>query len=80
MKIIFTKVAMKDLKKIPNPFKKNIQKEVLHLEDFPNVSNVKKLVSSQYFRLRVGTYRVLFLFENEQITITNILHRSKAYD
>jgi len=44
-------------------------------------SNVKKLVNSPHYRLRIGKYRVLFDKENELkiIDVIDILHRKNAY-
>jgi len=61
MKIELKKSAIKDLKKIQNPYKDTIHKKILELQNFPNVSNIKKLSNFEpAFRLRVGDYRILF--------------------
>jgi hypothetical protein len=46
------------------------KKAMFELENFPNVSNIK----------RVGDYRILFDIEEDILTIYEIKHRKKAYD
>lgn len=46
-------------------------------------NNVKRLQGSDYYRLRVGNYRVIFSIENGQLTIMvvqRVRHRKDAYD
>ncbi len=75
MKVILEK-AIKQLKKFP----KNDAKKIKELENFPNVTNTKKLTNFYPpFRLRIGTYRALFDIENDAITIFEILKRKNAY-
>jgi len=53
--------ALKQLEKVDGQARKEIRTAVGGLVDWPNVSQVKKLVNHEYgFRLRVGRYRVLF--------------------
>jgi len=80
MKITIRQSAIKDLKKINEPFKSKIKKEILNLKNFPNVKNIKKLVNFEpSYRLRIGDYRVLFDVENSEIVIGRILHRKDSY-
>lgn len=59
--INWTKVALKQLGKIPPADHARIVEAVAALEAFPTVREVKALSNHQYgFRLRVGQYRVLF--------------------
>ncbi len=80
MKILIAKSAIKDLKKINDPFRAKINEKILELKKFPDVSNVKKLVRFEpAYRLRVGEYRVLFDVDNDLIKIGRILHRKESY-
>ena len=75
MDIIYSVQAAKAISKINNPFKKNIKKAI---EKLP-AGDVKKLKGySNAYRLRVGSYRILFDM-NEKIEITDVLPRGKAY-
>ena len=80
MKIEIRKSAIKDLKNISEPYKTNIHNKILELQEFPNISNIKKLTNFEpAYRLRVGNYRVLFDVFNETIIIGRILHRQQSY-
>ena len=44
------------------------------------LSNCKKLKGSKNcYRLRIGDYRIGFIFENNTIELIRFLHRSKIY-
>lgn len=79
MKIEIRTSAIKDLKKINNPYKSNINKRILDLKNFPNITNTKKLTNFEpAYRLRVGDYRILFDVFNDTIFIARILHRKDS--
>ena len=72
--------AYKDLKKIDKSEAIKILQTIKKLEDYPYISNVKKLTNHYPpFRLRIGDYRVLFDIEENKIIISNIKHRKEAY-
>lgn len=78
----FTKTAFKNLKKIQREDQQNILDQIELLAVSPDQkSNVKKLTSSAYYRLRVGNYRIIFDREDtlKIIDIIDILHRKDAY-
>jgi len=80
MKIEISKVAISDLRTISDPHRKNIEKKIASLKNYPNVSNVKRLVDyDPPYRLRVGDYRVLFDMTEDTVFIGRVLHRKKAY-
>jgi mRNA interferase RelE/StbE len=80
MKIELRKSAIKDLDKISSKDKKRIIKSIESLTNFPKVSNLKQLITSDYaFRMRVGVYRILFDVINDTILIARVLHRKDAY-
>lgn len=80
MKIEIRKSAIKDLKKISNPFKSNIHNKILELKNFPDITNIKKLTNFEpAYRLRVGEYRILFDVFDEVIYIARVLHRKESY-
>ena len=43
--------------------------------------NLREIDADDYFRIRVGDYRIIYSIENEQITIfiLKIAHRKDAY-
>jgi mRNA interferase RelE/StbE len=72
--------AYKDLKKLDKSDAIKILQTIKKLEDYPNITNVKKLTNHYPpFRLRIGDYRVLFDIEENKIIISNIKHRKEAY-
>ena len=80
MKISIRKKAIKDLKSIDKNMQEKIKKEILNLKNFPNVRNIKKLVSFEpAYRLRIGNFRILFDVEKDEIVIGRILHRKDSY-
>ncbi len=73
--------ALKDLSKIDKKEAINIFSKIEQLENFPKVANLKKLIHHEPpYRLRVGSYRVLFDIENNILTVYGVKHRSKAYE
>ncbi len=44
------------------------------LKDFPNCRNIKKIIGTSDYRLRVGSFRVIF---NENLEIIEILEVKK---
>ena len=80
MNLIFNDQAIKDLKKLDKQTSKHILKKIENLKNFPSITNTKKLTNFYPpYRYRIGTYRVLFDVENNNIIIFKILHRKDAY-
>lgn len=84
-KLKFLGKALDDLKKIDRAHQKIIKEKLLMLAKNPQVlkKNIKKLRGTEddYFRLRVGNYRVIFKKEEKQliIIIVRIGHRKEVY-
>lgn len=80
MQVLFRKSAIKDLKNLPKPLQQKLLQSLRVLEDFPNLSNIKKLTNfTPAYRLRIGDYRVLFDVTEEGINVGRILHRQHSY-
>ena len=80
MRVEIRKSAVKDFKKIAEPYKLKIKKKIAELENFPNVANIKKLTNhTPVYRLRVGDYRVLFDVFDDHIEVAAIKHRKESY-
>ncbi|PIF04897.1 MAG: plasmid stabilization protein [Arcobacter sp.] len=80
MIIVVERAAAKDIIGISEPFKNQIKKKIAGLQNYPNLTNIKKLKNySPTHRLRVGNYRVLFDVEDDKIIIGRIKHRKEAY-
>lgn len=82
-KLIFLGKALNDLKKIDRAHQKIIKEKLLILAENPEAlkSNIKKLTGTKddYYRLRVGSYRVIFKREEKKliIIIVRIGHRKE---
>lgn len=76
MKILYKRQALKDIKKINNPYKANIKKAIENIPD-RDIKNLQGFENLQ--RLRVGKYRVIFSIEKETITIIAIGSRGDIY-
>jgi len=80
LKVNILKKAQKDISKLENSVIKNILFAIKDLENYPDVSNIKKLVTFEpVYRKRVGNYRILFDIENGEIFVGRVLNRKEAY-
>ena len=79
--LLITKRAQKELDKIPNPLAKNIIKRILALSENPHPANSKKLGGKDNFRLRIGSFRVLYTIDKKkkEITILRVADRKTIY-
>jgi mRNA interferase RelE/StbE len=80
MKINIRKSAVRDLRKIDYKIKDRIHSAISELQNFPNISNIKKLTNFEpAYRLRVGDYRILFDVSEDRIEIGRVLQRKESY-
>ncbi|MEO6671767.1 MAG: hypothetical protein ABIN36_19945 [Ferruginibacter sp.] len=84
MKVEFLKVFSKDLdivssKSIKNSLSKTIElmESANSLDQIPNIKKLKGHKSA--FRVRIGDYRLGFLFENYTISLARFVHRKDIY-
>ena len=54
-------------------------KALKQLENEPPSGDIRKLTNKDYYRLRAGNYRVLFLIKNSVIVVIEIVLRGQAY-
>lgn len=79
----FSKGAMKQFTKLSDELQKRIQKKIDELADNPRPNGVAKLKNGDNrYRIRVGTYRVLYNIFDEilSVTVVRIGHRREVYD
>jgi len=81
MKLFITKKAQKKLDKIPDTIAKNIVQNILKLSDDPYPSNSKKLQGQNNYRLRMGSFRVIYTIDKKRkgITILRVADRKTIY-
>ena len=76
MGLRFSKQALKFLKKQPLAVSERIVQSIKQLPE----GDVKKLKGTQFYRLRIGSYRVIFDKESETLLlITKIENRGQIY-
>lgn len=79
--LIYSEDVLKELKKLEKDLQQRVIKtlERIRIKPYPHV---KKLVGSQYFRLRVGDYRVILDIQEEKLVILvlEVGHRKNVYD
>lgn len=75
--------AERDLKKLPREIRARILPKILSLKQNPRPAGVKKLsAQEEYYRLRVGDWRVVYEINDRQkkVNIFRIRHRREAYE
>ena len=80
-KVLIKPSAVKELKKIP---KKQLQKITERIQTFstdPRPPGCEKLAAQNAYRIRQGTYRIIYTIEDDQliILIIKIGHRRDIY-
>jgi mRNA interferase RelE/StbE len=84
MKVEFKASFLKTLKKIQNNrLKADIANTILSVESadsLKQIDNLKKLKGyKQYYRIRIGNYRIGIKIEDKTIFFVDIDHRSNIY-
>lgn len=76
-----TSTAQKNLKKIDRQILTRVLSKIKSLEEDPFPNGVKKLVSNDGYRIRVGDYRIVYdVFEDLiLIKILKVGHRKDIY-
>ncbi|MCC9625912.1 type II toxin-antitoxin system RelE/ParE family toxin [Thalassospira sp. MA62] len=85
MQVRYEPKAIRDMRSLPVKVRRQIDAKIEAYAKAPESlrNNIKRLQGSEYFRLRVGNYRVIFSIENGQVTIMvvqRVRHRKEAYD
>ena len=84
MNVLFRLSFTKDLSKIKNKnLVARIKETIEHVEksqNLQNIANLKKLKGgSNYYRIRVGEYRIGLTIENDTATFVRCLNRKEIY-
>jgi mRNA interferase RelE/StbE len=79
--IQFTKSAQKELAKLPKGMTVRIVRALFALQNDPRKGNVRPMVGTKAWRLRVGDYRVVYDIHDEilVILVIKIAHRKDVY-
>jgi mRNA interferase RelE/StbE len=80
-RLVFRKSVARDLRGLPEKDVARILRRIEALAESPRPPGSEKLAGLERYRLRVGTYRVLYEIEDNIITviIVKIAHRKDAY-
>lgn len=79
--IFFKKSVYKDLKKIPKNDLIKILARIENLSDDPRPTGCEKLTDQEFYRIRQGKYRIVYLIQNNELSvwIIKIAHRKSVY-
>jgi len=78
--VFFSEKAKKDFQILSDETKKLVSKKLVSFQKNPASVRIRKIVNSKnYFRLRVGDFRVVFEKEGKLIKIFRIRHRNEIY-
>lgn len=80
--LLFKKKAIKALAKINDPYYSNIIQAIEKLAKNPRPVGCKKLTGRPGYRIRVGTYRIIYdIFDTNLIVeVVNLGSRSSIYE
>ena len=84
MNTLFRETFEKDLAEISNErLLQRIHALIEHVEKartFQEIPHLKQLdAKGKYYRIRLGDYRIGFVFENKSVTFVRCLHRKEIY-
>lgn len=79
--LVFKKSVAKDLRNLPNKDVKRILKCIESLEEYPRAEGCIKLSSQERYRIRQGTYRIVYEIQDSEliILVVKVAHRSEVY-
>lgn len=81
-KVTYEREAVEQLADLPNVVLGRLEKIVLRLQSWPNVSGAKPLRGglAGHYRIRTGDYRVQFRIVGDEVIIERIGHRDGFYE
>ncbi len=73
--------AEKDMDRLPTTVHARLSKRLLSLGDNPRPRGVRKLSGREEYRLRVGDYRILYIIDdrNRTVSVLAVGHRRDVY-
>jgi mRNA interferase RelE/StbE len=79
--LLDTPAARRDLHALPRDMLIRVEASIQALAENPRPPGVQRLRGSQLWRLRVGTYRVIYQVDDAQqvVTIARVRHRRDVY-
>ena len=80
--VVVKKKALKELDAVPKKYYTALRDTIDGLAENPRPAGCKKLTGADnHYRIRVGTYRILYTIEDNVLTIivVKVAHRKDAY-
>lgn len=76
-----TPKAEKEYLRLPKPAQEKARQKIILLEDSPRPYGSKRLKNTDFHRLRVGDYRIVYSINEEDrlVKILSIEHRKDVY-
>ena len=84
MQVTFNKKFLKDLANIPTKTRTRVEelvfKEIPNQSSISQIQNLEKLKGyHQYYRIRMGDYRIGLKITDNELSFERILHRKEIY-
>jgi len=84
MNILVNKGFLKDLIKIPKKERQRVEKLVFEdVENYSNLTQIPKIGKlkgySNYYKIRIGDYRIGLKYVDDTLSFERILHRKDIY-
>ncbi|AAB99106.1 conserved hypothetical protein [Methanocaldococcus jannaschii DSM 2661] len=85
MKVLFAKTFVKDLKHVPGHIRKRIKLIIEECQNSNSLNDLKLDIKKikgyhNYYRIRVGNYRIGIEVNGDTIIFRRVLHRKSIYD
>lgn len=80
-KVFFKKSVEKDFKGIPKKTLLKILEKIQNLQDDPRPIGSEKLTGQERYRIRQGTYRIVYSIQDNELTVWGVKvgHRKGIY-
>ena len=80
-KIFFKKSVERDFKKVPKKYLIKILEKIEELKNNPRPVGSEKLTGHELYRIRQGTYRIVYSIQDNELTIwvVKVGHRKEIY-
>jgi mRNA-degrading endonuclease RelE of RelBE toxin-antitoxin system len=79
MNIFFSKTILKYLSKLEKQVRANIIEDIEGLPDKGDIRKMKRQSIQNIYRLRIGKYRILYIWEKDTVKILDIDTRGDIY-